>query len=125
MVSVAHGQGRIQGIAGAYPGISKGGGRNLKPSVFRPKASEEQKKKVNTSADVQFSGPKSSEEQKEEKKRVITPSDCPLYVYHLYTTKVLCICLRGVAAPAPPPLDTPLGQDEGNEPPISHFQRCF
>ena len=32
-----------------------GGGRNLKPFVFRPKSSEEQKNKVNTSADVQFS----------------------------------------------------------------------
>ena len=28
-------------------------------------------------------------------KKVITPSDCPSYVHHLYTTKVLCICLRG------------------------------
>ena len=32
---------------------------------------------------------------KSKKKRVITPSDCSLYVCHLHTTKVLCICLRG------------------------------
>ena len=39
------------------------------------------------------------------KKKVITPSDCPLYVYHLYATKVLCIYVRGRAQP---PLDMPL-----------------
>ena len=81
--------------SGACPEIGKGGGRNLKPSVFRPKSSEEQKK-VNTSAYVQFSGPKSSEEQK----KVITSSQCPLCVHHHYTTKILCICLRGGAAVA-------------------------
>ena len=42
-----------------------GGGRNLKPSVFRPKSSEEQKK-VNTFADVQFSDSKSNKEQKKD-----------------------------------------------------------
>ena len=46
------------------------------------------------------------------KKKVITPSDCPfLYIhhYHLYTTKVLCIYLRGGrGSHALPPLDTPL-----------------
>ena len=43
-------------------------GHNFKPFVFRPKSSEEQKngKKDNTSADVQFSNPKSSEEQKKD-----------------------------------------------------------
>ena len=34
--------------------------------------------------------PKSSEGQK----KIFTPSDCPLYVYHFYTTKVLYICFR-------------------------------
>ena len=72
--------------------LKEGGGRNLKPPIFRPKSSEEQK---NPSADVQFSGPKSSEEQKntsadvqfsspksseEQKKKVITPSDRPYFL---------------------------------------------
>ena len=39
------------------------------------------------------------------KKKVITPSDCPLYVYHLYAPKVLCVYVRGRARP---PLDMPL-----------------
>ena len=56
---------------------------------------------VITSADVQFS----SQSQMMSKKKVITPSDCPLYVHHLYTMKVLYICLWGAAAL---PLDTPL-----------------
>ena len=41
-------------LQGRAQEFERGGGRNLKPSVFRPKSSEEQKKKVNTSADVQF-----------------------------------------------------------------------
>ena len=70
-------------IRGVPRGLKGGGGRNLKPSVFRSKSSEEQKK-------------------------VITSSDCPLYVYHLCTSKVLCICLRGEGARPSRPLDTPL-----------------
>ena len=37
-----------------------------------------------------------AQSQVKSKKKVFTFSDCPLYVYHLYTiTKVLCFCLRG------------------------------
>ena len=46
----------------------KNRGGNLKPSVFSSKSSKELKK-VNTSADVQFSGPMSSEEQKKRSSR--------------------------------------------------------
>ena len=78
--------------------LKRGERRNLKPSVFRPKSSEEQKRKGQHVRRCPIFRPKSSEEQK----KVFTPSDCPLYVYHLYTTKALCICLRG-RVPASPP----------------------
>ena len=55
----------------------KGGRRNLKPSVFRPKSSEEQKK-VNTSANVQFS----AQSQAKSKKK----SSRPEIVLHTYIT---------------------------------------
>ena len=52
----------------------KGEGRNLKPSVFSPKSSEEQKKGGHHTLRLFF-------------------------IYRFYTTKVLCICLRGGAPP--------------------------
>ena len=54
----------------------------------------------------------------EEKKKGLYASDCPLYIYHLYTTKVLCLYLRGGGATDPghlPPrkgLVTPLLYNE-------------
>ena len=77
--------------------ICRGVLRNLKPSVFRP---SQVKKKGQHALSCSIFRPKSRREQK----KVITPSDFPLYAYHLYTTKVLCICLRegGVASAVPP-----------------------
>ena len=78
-------------------------GCNLKWYVFRPKLTEEQKKQVNTSADVQFSGPKSTEEQKKghHALRLSFIRTSPLHhksFMHLYV---------GGARPQHPPLDMP------------------
>ena len=51
-----------------------GGGCNLKPSVFRPKSSKEQKKR-STRSQMSNVPPKV---KKRAKKKVIKPSDCPL-----------------------------------------------
>ena len=76
-------------------------GATVKSRSFSSHSQVKSKKKVQHVRRYPIFRPKSSEQQK----KVITPSDCPLYVYHFYTTKVLCICLRGEAAT---PLDTPL-----------------
>ena len=75
------------------------GSLNAITSVFRPKSSEMQKRS---------SRPQMSDFPPKVIKKVFTPSDCPFYVYHICTTKVSYICLRGGAAPALPPLDTSL-----------------
>ena len=78
-------------IERGVPRNLKRGGGNLKPSVFRPKSSEEQKERPTRPQMSNFP----AQSQLKSKKKVITLSDCPLYVYYLYTTKVLCICLPG------------------------------
>ena len=100
----------------------KGRGRNLKPSVFRPKLREEQKKvnRLNTSADVQFSAqnqvkskktgstrpqmsnfPARSQVKSKIKKKVIKPSDRPLKSPLHHESFVHLSAGGGLSAPPP------------------------
>ena len=76
----------------------KGGGA-ISSRPFFAQSEVKSKKKVNTSADVQFSGSKSTEEHKKRSSR----PQIVLYTYIIFTPRKFCAFVCGEGGPRPPP----------------------